>query len=300
MSFDFLTTYGAISRPSSMATNNDITSTRPHGVAMNHSRVALADGVALPVASRGMPRPDRPSIVLLHGLTDSWRSFEEIAGRLPNDVHIAVPTLRGHGDADRPLAGYRPDDLASDVAEVLDHLGVESALVAGHSLGAVIACRLAAARADLVAGLVVVGGFAAPGENAAIREVVELSRDLVDPIDRALVAEFQHGTTVQPVSEERMDVFIAESLLVPAHVWRAAADGLVDVDVFAGLHGATIPTSIVWGTDDPFTPLEEQEQLAQVLGGEIRRYSGTGHAVHWEQPERFAADVLDRWTRCIA
>lgn len=264
-------------------------------------RVRLGDGVAIPVATRGVPRPDRPSIVMLHGITDSWRSFEEVVGRLPIGVHVVVPTLRGHGDADRPTAGYHPDELGADVAEVLDRLTVRSAVVVGHSLGAVVACRLAAGHPDLVAGLVLAGGFAVPGSNAAIQELVELADALADPIDRALVAEFQHGTTAQPVSEERMDVFISESLLVPAHVWQSAAHGLADVDVLAGLHGSVIPTLLVWGTEDPFAPWDEQEQLANVLGGAtIQRYPGTGHAVHWEQPVRFADELVAWWTRCSA
>lgn len=256
-------------------------------------RVRIADGVVIPVAARGVLRPDRPSIVMLHGITDSRRSFEEVVDHIPTGVHVVVPTLRGHGDADRPTAGYHPDELAADVAEVLDRLTVRSAVVVGHSLGAVVGCRLAAARPDLVAGLVLAGGFATPGSNAAIQELVEFADDLSDPIDRALVAEFQLGTTAQPVSEQRLDVFVSESLAVPARVWQAAARGLAEVDVLAGLHGSVTPTLLVWGTEDPFAPWDEQEQLARSLvDATIQRYPGTGHAVHWEQSARFADDLV--------
>lgn len=261
--------------------------------------VRTADGTTLPVARRGSTRTGRPTIVLLHGITDSWRSFEKVIALLPHDVHVVAPTLRGHGDADRPAGGYTPDELAADVIDVLTRLGVRRIFVVGHSLGAVVACRIAAARPDLTAGLVLAGGFAEPGNNAAIRELVEFAADLSDPIDPKTVAEFQYGTIAQSVAAERMDTFIDESLKVPARVWRAAAEGLVAVDVLDGLHGSKIPTLLAWGTEDPFAPSSEQARLAQVLGNAtIRPYPQTGHAVHWEQPVRFAEDLTAWWSTC--
>jgi non-heme chloroperoxidase len=262
-------------------------------------RVRTSDGCSIPVTTRGAIRPEYPSIVLLHGITDSWRSFEAVIDLLPHDVHVVAPTLRGHGDADRPASGYSPDELATDIAGVLVHLGVRSAVVVGHSLGAVVACRLAAGRPDLTAGLVLAGGFADPGRNAALRELVDFTEQLTDPIDRELVVEFQHGTIAQPVPADRMTVFVDESIKVPARVWQAAAIGLVGVDVLDGLRSSMTPTLLVWGTEDPFAPSEEQGRLAEVLGdATILPYPGTGHAVHWEQPDRFAADVMAWWSRC--
>ena len=47
-------------------------------------RIRIQDGTTLPVARRGTPSAERPSIVLLHGITDSWRSFDEVIARLPD------------------------------------------------------------------------------------------------------------------------------------------------------------------------------------------------------------------------
>jgi non-heme chloroperoxidase len=262
-------------------------------------RVRAADGCGIPVTIDGVLRPERASIVLLHGITDSWRSFEAVLDLLPDDVHVLAPMLRGHGDADRPSSGYSPDELAVDVADVLVHLGVRSAILVGHSLGAVVACRFAALHPDLTAGLVLAGGFAEPGRNAALLELVEFAAELRDPIDRDVVVDFQQGTVARPVPADRMNVFVDESMKVPARVWQAAAAGLVDVDVLDDLRGSTTPTLLVWGTEDPFAPWEEQELLADVLGdATILPYPGTGHAVHWEQPGRFAADLMAWWSRC--
>jgi non-heme chloroperoxidase len=52
------------------------------------------------------------------------------------------------------------------------------------------------------------------------------------------------------------------------------------------------PTLIVWGDRDAFCPHSDQKSLAAAIAGSrLLVYSGTGHAVHWEEPNRFAADL---------
>jgi pimeloyl-ACP methyl ester carboxylesterase len=54
----------------------------------------------------------------------------------------------------------------------------------------------------------------------------------------------------------------------------------------------TAPTRIIWGDRDQYIPLEEQLRLeAAIPGAELVVYEGTGHAVHWEEPARAAADI---------
>ena len=79
----------------------------------------------LPYVEQGDPAG--VPVVLLHGGTDSWRSFEPVLPYLPGSIHAFALTLRGHGDASRPAAGYRPRDFAADVAAFLDSQGLESA-----------------------------------------------------------------------------------------------------------------------------------------------------------------------------
>ena len=95
--------------------------------------VELSSGVKLPYAEQG----DQSGIplLLLHGYADSWRSFELVLPFLPDSVHAIALTQRGHGDASRPLEGYRPRDHAADVARFMDALGLEAAVISGGSSG---------------------------------------------------------------------------------------------------------------------------------------------------------------------
>jgi non-heme chloroperoxidase len=87
--------------------------------------------------------PDGVPLVLLHGYSDSSYSYELLLAQLPESVHAYALTQRGHGDADRPLTGYSPEDHADDVRAFLDAMEVDAAVVVGHSGGSYSAQRFA-------------------------------------------------------------------------------------------------------------------------------------------------------------
>lgn len=103
--------------------------------------VELRSGVRLPYVEQGAPRGT--PVLLLHGITDSWRSFERVLPHLPDSIRAFALSQRGHGDADRPTTGYRPQDFAEDLAAFMDALDLGPAVITGHSMGASIAQRFA-------------------------------------------------------------------------------------------------------------------------------------------------------------
>ncbi len=68
--------------------------------------VELPNGVKLPYTDQG--EPSGIPMLLLHGGTDSWRSFERVLPHLPRSVHAFALSQRGHGDADRPRRATVP------------------------------------------------------------------------------------------------------------------------------------------------------------------------------------------------
>ena len=250
----------------------------------------LADGTRLPYAfvGQGQATP----LVFLHGYTDSWRSFEPVIERLDPEVRAFALTQRGHGDADRPAHGYEMADLADDVVGFLDRIGVDRAVVVGHSLGAWVAARVAVAHPERVAGLVLIGGFANLADNPAVAELAGVIESLDDPVDRGFITEFQHSTVAQPVPAAFMDQAIAESAKLPAHVWRAVATGFLEADHLTGLSTISAPTLLIWGDRDAFVPRSDQDVLLESIpGAELVVYPGTGHAVQWEQPGRVVREL---------
>ena len=256
------------------------------------NRVMLPDGVRLECAERG--DPDGLPIVFLHGYSDSWRSFEDVLPRLPAHLRAVAISQRGHGRSDRPHSGYRADQLARDVAACMTELGMERAVVVGHSMGASVAQRFALDFPERLLGLVLVGGRSewplAPG-FAELCEYVRTS--LADPVDPGFVMDFQRSTIAGPVAAGLLETMVAESLQVPAHVWRAACmDCLLHADTFDELARVRAPTSLVCGDADVLA-IDAQPRLRQAMPhAELQVFAATGHALHWERPEEFVAAIL--------
>ena len=253
--------------------------------------VALATGVTLSYAEHGDPAG--LPVVALHGVTDSWRSFEPLLPHLPRSLRLLALSQRGHGDSQRPASGYRTCDLAADAAAFIKALGIERALVVGHSMGSVNAMRLAIDHPERVLGLVLAGATPAFARNP---DLVAYWRDeisaLVDPIDPGFVRDFQQSTLAQPVPAAFVEMVIGESLKLPARVWRAAFDGLMSDDSASQLGAIEVPTLIVWGRHDAYCRRADQEALlTAIAGSRMIEYEAAGHAMHWEEPQRFARDL---------
>jgi non-heme chloroperoxidase len=248
----------------------------------------LSNGVRLPYAERG-PRDGIP-VVLLHGITDSWHSFEPVLPHLPDSIHAYSVTQRGHGDASRP-GSYRLEELVDDVALFMDAAGLSSAVVAGHSMGSIVAARFAIDHPDRCAGLIVMGGatsFALLGIDEMTRELAELT----DPIDVDYLRGFQESTLARPIPDEFLDLAVSESAKLSIDTFRRAWHDVVLRDYSSELGAIAAPTLLVWGELDAFSPRPQQDALlAAIPDARLIVHEGAGHAFHWEDPERAAAEI---------
>jgi len=85
-----------------------------------------------------------PDLVMIHGLTGNLAVWHlKIIPLLWDDFRILTYDLRGHGYSDLPPTGYSPDDMATDLGDLLDALDIERATLIGHSFGADIALYFA-------------------------------------------------------------------------------------------------------------------------------------------------------------
>ncbi len=264
----------------------------PTAPTLRLSHLRLRNGLQFEYAEQG-PRGG-PTVLMLHGITDSWRSFEPVLPLLPAHWHVVALSQRGHGGSDKAPRLYRTEDFAADAAAFARALDLAPMIVVGHSMGAANALRLALDAPELVQGLVLAGAFARFGDKEALRAFYrEEIAPLVDPVPPALARAFQLDTVAQPVAPDLIEAMVDESLRAPAHVWRAAFAALFDDHFSSELQRLDVPTLIAWGDADAFVPAEDTAALsAAIARSRVSVYGGTGHALHWEQPERFARELV--------
>jgi pimeloyl-ACP methyl ester carboxylesterase len=100
--------------------------------------------------------PHAPTIICVHGYTSSAEAFNTLARHFHDRFHIVAPDVRGHGEsAWSPDGAYQYRDQVSDLAKLVDQLGLTRFTLIGTSMGGIIAVALAAAHAARLAGLVI-------------------------------------------------------------------------------------------------------------------------------------------------
>jgi non-heme chloroperoxidase len=253
--------------------------------------VTLGNGITLSYVTRG--DASGPVVVLLPGPTDSWRSYGPVLEQLPPSLRVIAVSQRGHGDSDKPPVGYRVQDFAADVVPLLDALGIERAVLAGHSGSCLVVRRVAIDHPDRVAGLVLEASPTTlrgdPGLEGFMASIVS---KLTDPIDRTFARSFVADTSTEVLAPDVLDQLVGETLKVPAHVWKAMFAGLLAYDDLDDLGRISAPTLLIWGDHDSLVGRNMQEHLAAAIpGAELLVYPGIGHTPRWEDPSRFADDL---------
>jgi non-heme chloroperoxidase len=239
-------------------------------------------------ASDGVP------VLLLHGLGDSWRSYEPVLKYLPRTVRVLALSQRGHGDSSKPVDGYRLDHFVEDLKAFLDALRIDAAIVTGHSSHGLVSERFAIDHPDRTLGLVLIGTPVTLRGNAAAQEIFDQAiSKLTDPLDPAFARDFAQSTLAQLVPSTFLETMREETLKVPARVFKELFKDMLETDLSAELNKISAPALLVWGDQDAILTRRDQQALANALpNSRLVVYPGAGHSPHWEEPEHFASDLV--------
>jgi non-heme chloroperoxidase len=262
------------------------------GIAQTHTTdvAVLPTGLRLHFVEQG----DRDGIpaILLHGYSDTSYSYSGVLPLLPPRIHAYALDQRGHGDSDKPASGYSMPQLADDVLAFMDTRGITKAVIVGHSMGSFVAQQVALRAPSRVQALVLIGS--APHVNAlnGMDEFEAAVAALTDPVPLEFTREFQESTIHAPVPA----AFVSR-----VSAWQQLMRGMRGMESTVGLRALTIPALLAWGDRDALVPRDAVDALlGQLPGATLSVYRDTGHATHWERPERFAqelADFLERLPR---
>ncbi len=107
---------------------------------------------------RDIGKPSEP-VILLHGFPETGDAFAPVVAELGKRYRLIVPDLRGAGLSQRPASGYEKKTQATDVKQLMDHLGIDKAHVIGHDIGARVAYAFAVQYPERLLSLTVAEAF---------------------------------------------------------------------------------------------------------------------------------------------
>jgi len=252
---------------------------------------AIANGIAQFYVRAG----DGPPLVLIHALGLSHHLWDDLVPLLAGACQVISYDVRGHGESDVPPGPYAMADFAEDLAGLLDALGVESAHLAGISMGGMIAQEFVLTWPWRVRSLVLADTTSEYHQEAR-RQLAERARiaeergtrPLVEPtIDRWFTPEFRLS---QPVPVEHI-----RNLLERAYPqgYAASCRAIAGAEWTERLVGVTAPTTVLVGAEDTSTPIEMALKIHEHIPGS--RYEVIPLAAHLtcvSQPSEFASAVL--------
>lgn len=263
-----------------------------------HSTVEIRHSsfIQIHVATFPSPATDARPLVLLHGIWDTWRSFERVATRLARGRTVHALDLRGHGESSKPDEGYAHADYAADVLGVLDALALAQVDLLGFSLGAMVATRLVADRPERIARLVLEDPPYSPGADprgrlAWFATLLDLKRQPFEDVVEGL-------SELNPTRDRATNELSARALIDcadgPFHAQLDPKSSRFDLP--ATLACVTFPVLILRADPEFGGAMNEagrDECLVACPAARLVEFPGCGHLIHAEREDNFVAAVED-------
>lgn len=257
------------------------------------------DGARLFYQREGEGRP----MLLLHGYPLSGALFGRVRGPLAEDFEVVTLDHRGYGLSEAPAIPDSIETYAEDALALMDHLGLESAVIGGMSMGGPIALAMYDKAPERFDGLILIDTTAAdapPPEKGLWRGVEEVLRSAgKEPVIEALLPDILTGETrlTQPavsayLSEmmrgASLDAFIGGAVALAERPDRTGLLPQIDT-----------PTLVLVGLADSLYPLQVSRAMVEALPqATLAIVPGGSHAAIFEAPGRSAAAIAD-WAESL-
>ncbi len=257
------------------------------------------DGPAL--VPDGHRMRERPTVVLIHGGPGGYDHsyFKPDFGRLTEVAQVVYLDMRDHGrSASHGAEGWSFETCADDVAAFCDALGIERPIVAGHSMGGMVAATYAIRHADQPRGVMLLSTWVRFDLHRLTEGFRRAAGDDVADLARRAWAD-------EPVTEDEWaTVFAAYGPNVPSPAALArrrpntdldSLDVLETIDLVADLPRIVAPTLVLVGELDSVSPVEASEEIAAGLPpgvGRLEVIPDAGHFAWLDEPEAFWEVVI--------
>ena len=244
------------------------------------TKMLAVDGGSVNVSCSGAPADDRPVIVLMAGMGDGLDTLADLQETLSETDRVCSYDRFGEGESDQPAGPQSIADIGETLTAVLDDVAGDGPVVlAGHSLGGLIAARYAPDHTDRVRGLVLLDAT---------------SPTMLDDIT-GVIPESATGAGAE-VRAQNIAVFEGEnpeSILIESDAVRSAGDIPTEIIQHGVQYLGEIPE---YGDDLERVWTEGQEKWAEVsTSSRLSTADESGHYIHVDQPG-IAVEAIQRVT----
>jgi len=227
-------------------------------------------------------------VTLLHGYPLDHTIWLELVPALEKEARLILPDLRGHGQSPEPQGPYSMREMAEDVVDLWDALGIEKSLIGGHSMGGYVALALARYFPERLAGLALVASRtnadAPEKRQARLASIEDVRKNGVRDAVLGMPAKLSYNNTVR---ERCKEIVLDASPVGVMGSLAAMADRPDSLDLFINLE---IPTLIIAGEDDQIVPVASLRAVAQKMEDpRLVEISGAGHMPMLEKPDEVAS-----------
>jgi pimeloyl-ACP methyl ester carboxylesterase len=258
------------------------------------SYLETLDGVRLRVCDRGA---GATAFVLVHGWKQSHRLWDPVVARLAQQHRVVAFDVRGMGESDKPNSTYTFEELARDLAFVLEELDLDDVTLVGWSMGCTVSLAHLEAGAPRVGRLVLVNGplrltrtpdfpWALPADRLE-RYIENVARHW--PLGER---EFMAESLLHP-DPEHVDWLVSVALQTPLDVAVRLVTEQARLDQRRIVERLGVPVLAAWSRQDPYWPVGVADWIAEhAPRGERAIFEHSAHCTPFEETERFC-DVLE-------
>lgn len=237
-----------------------------------------------------------PALVLIHGYPFDRSQWEPQLDGLKDVARVIAPDLRGFGGAEEAPATMTMDGYASDVKDLLDRLGIPSAVICGLSMGGYIALAFLEKHPQAVKGLILcntrAGADSEQGREGRQASARKIAADGMGPTAEMMVPKLLAEGTISSKPEVAAMLKMMMERQRPSGAIAALRGMAARADRTPLLATIRVPTLIITGELDTLIPPKESEAMAATIpGSELVVIPGVGHVSNLEDPQAFNAAV---------
>ena len=242
-------------------------------------------GVKISFVQEGKGKP----IFFLHGNAGTHKTWIHQLDYFHRKYNVIAPDHRGYGQSDKPYGqDYSPVALASDIKELMDLIGISSAVIIGHSMGGTIAMQFCIQYMNKVEGLVLVSTIPHRKFRNTEKDLAHLKEVGLETYLEELVQKWMP----EEPSDYIYQFALNEALKMEEHIRISTVTALDKFDITDKLNQINVPSLILVGEQDKQTPpFYSEDMYKHINNSELKIIKGCGHTLPLEKPDELNKEI---------